>query len=295
MNYAINEGLTGNFAWLNRRPLFASISGGKDSTALGLWLKDNGIKFTPVFIDTGWEHQATYDYIKDVLTPLFGEFITLRNEKYFKDDDEYKGGFEQLAKYNKMFPSGRVRFCTIQLKVIPIQNFYSEVRAKTKLKPICAIGIRAQESQARAKKPMIEEQDEATIFHPLIKFKDDEIVDLHHKHNTPPNPLYLKGSHRVGCYPCIYARKSEIRHLAYNDSKRIDRIRELEEKINEIRRDDQKPSTFFHKRDLEQSYIDEVVHWAKARTGRAYDDSEEIELDGCLRWGLCEPVQKSLF
>ena len=77
MNYAINEGLTGNFAWLNGRPLFASISGGKDSTALGLWLKDNGIKFTPVFIDTGWEHQATYDYIKDVLTPLFGEFITL--------------------------------------------------------------------------------------------------------------------------------------------------------------------------------------------------------------------------
>ena len=82
----MNEGLTGELEWLNGRPLYASLSGGKDSTALGLWLKSQGIKFTPVFCDTGWEHPATYEYIATVLEPLFGAFTVVRNEKLFQDD-----------------------------------------------------------------------------------------------------------------------------------------------------------------------------------------------------------------
>jgi hypothetical protein len=45
------------------------MSGGKDSTACALLLEKNGIKFDRVFMDTGWEHPALYDYIKDVLEP----------------------------------------------------------------------------------------------------------------------------------------------------------------------------------------------------------------------------------
>jgi 3'-phosphoadenosine 5'-phosphosulfate sulfotransferase (PAPS reductase)/FAD synthetase len=74
---------TGVPAWLAGRPVFASLSGGKDSTALGLWLRKLGVPFTPVFLDTGWEHPATYEYIEQVLVPLFGEFVVLRNEKYW--------------------------------------------------------------------------------------------------------------------------------------------------------------------------------------------------------------------
>lgn len=294
----INKGLGGDLAWLNGRPLYASISGGKDSAALGLWLQDQGIKFTPVFLDTGWEHPATYEYIKDVLTPQFGKFLVLRNDRYFDESEEpeWMGGMEQTIKYNKMFPSGVAKFCTRTLKVEPIRNFYAEKYAKGRKKPINIVGIRGEESKARSEMCMVEEQDEATVWRPLLHWLEDEVIALHKKHNLPPNPLYLKGASRVGCFPCIYARKHEIRHLSYVYPERIDRIRELECKVNSMRRDDQKPATFFKTRSRggPTMFIDDIVAWSRDKRGLYLDDVEEIEEGGCMRWGMCEPVGKQI-
>lgn len=41
-------------------------SGGKDSTALVLWAKENLPEFTTVFCDTGWEHPITYAYVEEI-------------------------------------------------------------------------------------------------------------------------------------------------------------------------------------------------------------------------------------
>jgi|DEB0MinimDraft_6_1074348.scaffolds.fasta_scaffold40873_2 3'-phosphoadenosine 5'-phosphosulfate sulfotransferase (PAPS reductase)/FAD synthetase len=289
----INQGLKGKFEWLNDRPLYASISGGKDSTALGVHLQKNGIKFTPLFIDTGWEHHSTYEYIQDVLVPLFGEFTVLRNERYFQDDSEWKGGMEQVIKHNRMFPSGFAKFCTRLLKIVPVQNFYAEIRLQTKKKPINAVGVRAEESRKRSEMPKIEEQDEATVWRPLIEWTETEIIDLHSKHTIPPNPLYLKGASRVGCYPCIYARKHEIRNMSFADPNRIAYIEELEQRVNEkLRRKDEPQATFFksrHKNKIPMG-IREIVKWSRYDRKRGYlEDQEEIEHQGCMRWGFCEP------
>lgn len=291
----INTGLEGEFAFLNNRPLYASISGGKDSTAMGLYLLENNIKFTPIFLDTGWEHESTYKYIKEVLVPLFGEFVTLRNEKYFEEDSEWAGGMEQLVKKNKMFPNGFQKFCTRLLKVVPIQNFYSEIRVNTKKKPINAVGIRAEESSKRAKLTVYEEQDEADVWRPLIDFKEQDIIDLHHKYNVRPNPLYLIGYSRVGCYPCIFARKHEIRHMAYTNPERVDHIEDLEKRVQMLRTDDRK-TTFFKSRIKSKKVMDirEVEEWSKTKKGRELDDLEEIEDAGCMRWGLCEHPSSEL-
>lgn len=45
-----------NLDFLKDRPLVANVSGGKDSTAMALFLIDQGVDFEPVFCDTGWEH-----------------------------------------------------------------------------------------------------------------------------------------------------------------------------------------------------------------------------------------------
>jgi hypothetical protein len=55
---------------LNGRRVVASISGGKDSAAMGLWLMEQGIEYDRVFADTGWEHPLTYEYLCD---PRLGE------------------------------------------------------------------------------------------------------------------------------------------------------------------------------------------------------------------------------
>lgn len=289
----INQDLNENFEFLNDRPLYANISGGKDSTALGLYLLENNIKFTPIFLDTGWEHPSTYKYIQEVLTPIFGEFKILRNEKYFKDNEEWKGGFEQMVLYHRMFPNGKLKFCTQQLKIVPIMNFYVECFLKTNKKPISALGIRAEESFKRSTLNEKEEKDEATIWRPLIEYKENDIIDLHHKHNIKPNPLYLKGYSRVGCYPCIYARKHEIRHISLSDEERIEYIANLEEKVSSLREGDRK-QTFFKSRLKEKKQMDikEIVAWSLRSKGQTLDDQEEIEEDGCMRWGLCETLPK---
>jgi 3'-phosphoadenosine 5'-phosphosulfate sulfotransferase (PAPS reductase)/FAD synthetase len=58
-------------------------SGGKDSTALVLWAKENLPEFTTVFCDTGWEHPITYAYVEEInQTVLGGSLVRLKSEKY---------------------------------------------------------------------------------------------------------------------------------------------------------------------------------------------------------------------
>ncbi|MCR8964155.1 phosphoadenosine phosphosulfate reductase family protein [Brevibacillus halotolerans] len=50
-----------------------SVSGGKDSTAMWLYAKEQGIEVLPVFADTGHEHEKTYeylDYLENKLGPI---------------------------------------------------------------------------------------------------------------------------------------------------------------------------------------------------------------------------------
>ena len=279
-----------DLTWLKGRPIYASISGGKDSTALALHLKELGVAFTPVFIDTGWEHPTTYEYIDTVLTPLLGNIVRLRNEKLFDPSSQFNGGMEQMIHHHKMFPSGAVKFCTSELKVVPIQNYYAQERVRLGAKPVNCVGIRAEESAKRSTMDEIEEQDEATVWRPLISWTEANVVAIHHRHNVTPNPLYLKGASRVGCYPCIYARKHEIAHMGLTDPARIDHLADLEQRITTIREAEGKgPATFFKSRrpHLATMTIREIVAWAQGSADEE-DLLHEIEDAGCMRWGMCE-------
>ena len=47
--------------------IIVTFSGGKDSLAALLWVRNNmSKKFTTVFCDTGWESDLTYKYIDEV-------------------------------------------------------------------------------------------------------------------------------------------------------------------------------------------------------------------------------------
>jgi hypothetical protein len=60
------------------------------------------------------------------------------------------------------------------------------------------------------------------------------VIAIHKRHGLAPNPLYLKGASRVGCWPCIYARKSEIKLVAEIDPGRIEILRQLEKEVAEL-------------------------------------------------------------
>lgn len=58
-------------------PIIASVSGGKDSTALMLALREASIPFRAVFADTGWEAPETYAYL-DLLRERIGSIDVVR-------------------------------------------------------------------------------------------------------------------------------------------------------------------------------------------------------------------------
>jgi len=69
-----------SFKKIGDRQVIASVSGGKDSTAMCLHLQELGIPFRPVFMDTGWETAETYQYLREYLPGRIGEITWLRSE-----------------------------------------------------------------------------------------------------------------------------------------------------------------------------------------------------------------------
>jgi 3'-phosphoadenosine 5'-phosphosulfate sulfotransferase (PAPS reductase)/FAD synthetase len=274
------------------RHVVASISGGKDSAAMSLHLRELGIEHDRVFMDTGWEHAKTYDYLRGELTRVLGPITEIRGDLLMPDLIRKKG----------MFPSRTRRFCTEELKVKPMQRYLAGLGADV----VNAVGIRRAESEARSRMEEWEWSNgfDAETWRPLIHWTEDEVIAIHHRHGLAPNPLYLEGATRVGCWPCLFARKAEIRHLAETDPARIAVIRQLEAEAQEAsaaRAESRgeavrNPPTFFQApmRNADGARpgtpIDEVIKWSRtAHGGRQYElfaagPGEE----GCMRWGLCD-------
>lgn len=290
---------------LSGRRVVASISGGKDSGAMSLWLTEQGIEHDRIFMDTGWEHDLTYQYLRGPLTAKLGPIVELRAPLLM----------EELIRKKGMFPSRVRRFCTTELKVKPMQRYLS-ARLDSGEDLINAVGIRAEESEARSRMPEWEWQDgfDCEVWRPLLRWSEQEVIDIHKRHGLAPNPLYLIGALRVGCWPCIHARKSEIRLIADQDPARIVRLRVLEEDVGRAAqaradRDDKElkslPAWFQNPtsradhdghRDGVTWPIDRVVEWSRTVRGGSAEDKQELLFasmnDGCMRWGLCDTGAK---
>jgi 3'-phosphoadenosine 5'-phosphosulfate sulfotransferase (PAPS reductase)/FAD synthetase len=293
-------------AKLNGRTVVCSVSGGKDSTAMALYLTRDlslpDVRF--VFADTGWEHPETYSYIRDVLTPLLGRVEWVG----------YAGGMGALVRKKGMFPSRVIRFCTEELKVKPILAFIDGMLDRG-ADCVNAVGIRAGESDARSKLTEWEfnRKMDLDVWRPLLAWSEADVIAQHSSHGVTPNPLYLRGASLVGCWPCIFSRKKEIQFVAAHTPKVVETIREMERDVQAAAAAryarlgetfDSKGytgPTFFQAsgrlrsegKDGAMVPIDRVIEWANtAHGGRQFElFAPEIE-QGCVRWGLCESMQK---
>jgi 3'-phosphoadenosine 5'-phosphosulfate sulfotransferase (PAPS reductase)/FAD synthetase len=305
------------------RRVVVSLSGGKDSAAVALHLRELGVEFDLVFIDTGWEHPLTYEYVRGTLARALGPVVEIRGAL----------SMEELVRRKGMFPSRFRRFCTDELKAAPMAaHLRRRIAAGERI--VNAIGIRHEESAARAFALEWEFNGRfgCDVWAPIVRWTLDDVIAIHKRHGLAPNPLYLKGASRVGCWPCIYARKAELRLVAEIDPDRIDRLRTLEADVTTTQRDryardraawlatpdpEPEPGTpahtrwtqkrdrlikpfaapsFFLARRSEDGDrflpIDEAVAWARtARGGRQVELFAPTNADtGCMRWGMCEGI-----
>lgn len=284
-----------------------SLSGGKDSTAASLFLREQGIEHVRVFQDTGWEHQSLYDHL-DYLEEQLGPIIRLRSDIAIPEgwEEEVTAIEAKLGRPSAMvrwvvkkaiFPSRVLRFCTQELKVKPFLKWAREQDDDI----VNVVGIRSEESAARsglAEREAMPGAEDIEVWRPLIRWTLADVVDIHARHNVLPCRLYLEGATRVGCWPCIMANKAELSMLGKDDA-RIDVIRDLEalvQKVIERRGHDytnKNYPTFFQskKPDGNRSIpIDDVLSWARTtRGGRQFELFAADPADaGCMRWGMCD-------
>lgn len=293
----------------------ASVSGGKDSAAMCLYLKEQGIEHHRVFFDTGWEHPELYRYLREELPEAIGpiEWVTAPTPDLDEEREQLAQAYEarlghysamvRWLLYKAMFPNRLRRWCTETLKIKALKKY---MRDQDFALPVNTVGVRAEESMARSKLPEreISTSLDCMVWRPLLRWSKQDVIDIHTRHQLRPCPLYFQGAERVGCWPCIFSRKAEVRYLAETDEARVDLIRDLERDVmllaekryqakgTSFSEQGYVPPTFFGHRlpNNKMATIDQAVEWSKTtRGGKQFALFRKDELEpGCMSWGLCD-------
>jgi hypothetical protein len=168
------------------------LSGGKDSAALAIYMRDRIEEIEYIFCDTGKELPETYEYLDRLEAYLGKPIIRLNNGG--RDFDHH------LALRGDFLPSPWNRWCTEELKIKPLEKYIGEDRAKS------YVAIRADEDRQghMSTKPNIE---------PVFPFKEDgitlnDVLRILEKAGLGL-PRYYEWRSRSGCFFCFFQRKIE--------------------------------------------------------------------------------------
>ncbi len=167
------------------------LSGGKDSTALAVLLHQEIPQMEYFFCDTHKELPETYEYLERIKARLGIQIHYLSADR----------GFDHwLEIYDGFLPSPKSRWCTKQLKIIPLEKWIGNDPA------ISYIGIRADEQRDGyiSTKPTITPvypfKERGLVKADILQILEDSGIGL---------PSYYEWRSRSGCFFCFFQRKYE--------------------------------------------------------------------------------------
>jgi phosphoadenosine phosphosulfate reductase len=180
-------------------PVVVSFSGGKDSLATLLLVKDVVEGPKVIFIDTGLEFPETHDYVREITKRLNLELITAGA------GDRFWNGLEVFGM------SGRdYRWCCKVCKLGPVAKIMDEKFPDGVLN---FIGQRRYESEVRARSGRVWRNSwlpRQLAASPIQNWNALHIWLYLMDKGTEVNPLYLQGFERIGCWVCPSSSLSEI-------------------------------------------------------------------------------------
>ncbi len=168
------------------------ISGGKDSSALAVFMRERVPEMEYFFCDTGAELPETYEYL-DKLEVTLGKPIARLNST--------KGFDHWFEVYRGTLPSPNMRWCTKKMKIEPIEEWVGDDEV------ISYVAIRADES---GRKGYVSTKPNIKAIFPFIEEGIDHAGVLAILTEAGIGlPTYYEWRTRSGCYFCFYQRKSE--------------------------------------------------------------------------------------
>jgi len=249
------------------------LSGGKDSAALAIYLKDKVSEMEYYFTDTGAELPETLEFI-DLMEDYLGkEIIRLNGGRQF---DYY------LKLHNNYLPSAQQRWCTINLKLKPFEDFVGDDEV------ISYVGIRADEPQREgyiSTKPNIKAvfpfKEDGLVKDDIIKLLEDSGLGL---------PKYYDWRSRSGCHFCFYQRKIEWIGLYENhpdlfeDAKRYEKYDEKTGKRYTWSQGESLDELLARKEEIKEKFANdnEKTKRSKGLVDAVLKDSEDDDDDSCL-------------
>lgn len=190
------------------------LSGGKDSAALALYMRDRVPDMEYFFCDTGRELPETYEYLQRLEVVLGKRIVRLNADRDF---DHW------LWVFGGALPSPQMRWCTKNLKIKPLEAWIGDAET------ITYVGIRADENRdgyisrkanVTARFPF---REDGLVKADILRILDEAGVGL---------PKYYEWRTRSGCFFCFFQRKYEWVRLYDEHPELFERAVEYEEKVN---------------------------------------------------------------
>jgi hypothetical protein len=187
-----------------------SLSGGKDSTALAIYMRDRVADMEYVFCDTKKELPETYEYLDRIEAYLGKPIVRLCDDR----------GFDHWLKvYNNYLPSSRMRWCTKVLKIKPFEKYVGDDEV------MMYVGIRADEDRwptfrpSPTSIPSIRSRTTASIWTACIASWRKAGSDFR---------TTTTGARDPAAYFCFFQRRNEWVGLLENHPDKYDEAKQYE-------------------------------------------------------------------
>ena len=210
---------------------YVSHSGGKDSQAQFLTLVEK-VPYCQLVIIHAHLPEVEWAGTREHIKTTIGDF------RYI--EVQAKKTFFEMVDHRQKWPAPAYRQCTSDLKRGPIEKaIRSDLKALGKTLGVNCIGLRAEESNSRAKKSVLTLNNRLSKagrqvydYLPVHTLKEQEIYNVIALAGQKPHWAYAEGMERLSCCFCIMGSVNDLQVAARCNPELYERYVRKERELN---------------------------------------------------------------